>query len=76
MTEPELFPIASIVCEETPKEPPACRCPLFIVAYWPSGSRWRMLPETYEPNSAEMGRKIEKLKECGWTHIKVCKLPI
>ena len=76
-TQPDLPVLDAVMVEEMrllAKE--NLEFPYFIHAYWPSGKRWRLHPETYSrPDSPELLRQAQRLTEKGWTFIRIIKVP-
>ncbi len=60
------------IAEPAPKP---CPWPMFLAAYWPKDSRWKVMPEMFEVESPGMNQEIKRLERAGWTHITVMRLP-
>ena len=58
-------------------KPGPCAEPYVVVAYWPSGRRWKVQKEMYSrPDCDSIIQATHRLEEKGWTNISVVKLPI
>jgi len=67
--------LSEIELAATAHKPVPCMWPLYVVAYWPAGQRWKIHPQTFARNDTEMTRFTELLSDRGWTHITVLRLP-
>ena len=73
MTTDQLFP--ELVCEVPDALPLPCKWPLFVVGYYKS--YWSIKSALEFPDVESPGLKslIKALRERGWTHITVLRLP-
>ena len=54
---------------------PPCEYPYFIVACY--HGRWAIRPGEYkDPNIAAVKNAVAHLERKGWSHIKICKIPL
>ncbi len=70
-----LFPI---VVERKPDPPPEpCLWPYFLVAYWPRKRLWKIdcYDHYQEEDDPQIARDIRDLRDKGWTHVTVMRLP-
>lgn len=77
MNKYDLFPeLVGVVIESSPQP---SKAPYFIVAYWPKGPWWRVMPsdttEYISSNGGLLDKDIARLRDRGWTHITIMRLP-
>lgn len=68
----ELFQTYEIVDRTTPSPNPE---PFFILAYYGPSRRWSVRHGYEAPDCLAITDEIRRLREKGWSHITVCRLP-
>lgn len=54
---------------------PPCPFPYFLVAYYQG--RWSIRRDMWGgPDAAGLKSEIASLQEKGWSHVKICRLPL